>query len=259
MRLEVLSSLPKKKITNPPLLFVHGAYHAAWCWDEFFLPFFSANDYPSYALSLRGHGKSEGRSKLHTFTLTDYVDDVLQVMHSISDQCILIGHSMGGVVVQKIAQQHKQNVHAAVLMASIPPQGMLRDFFWLSLTHFGTVMKLNSFNQGRQQAFPKELFFKGDDKHNAYVDYMQQESTKALLGLYGKIVKCSVNAEIPMCVLGSFNDRFVSEKSVRRTGAWYQTAPVMFSDIGHDMMLDSGWEKVAEHILGFIRSLEIGK
>jgi pimeloyl-ACP methyl ester carboxylesterase len=25
----------------PPLLFVHGAWHAAWCWDENFLGFFA--------------------------------------------------------------------------------------------------------------------------------------------------------------------------------------------------------------------------
>jgi len=24
-----------------PLVFVHGAWHGAWCWDEFFLPCFA--------------------------------------------------------------------------------------------------------------------------------------------------------------------------------------------------------------------------
>ena len=39
-----------------PILFVHGMWHAAWCWEEFFLPYFAQHGYESYALSLRGHG-----------------------------------------------------------------------------------------------------------------------------------------------------------------------------------------------------------
>lgn len=39
---------------NPPLVFVHGSYHAAWCWAEHWLPFFSDSGFPCYALSLLG-------------------------------------------------------------------------------------------------------------------------------------------------------------------------------------------------------------
>lgn len=44
---------------NPPLVFVHGSFHAAWCWAEHWLPFFSQNGYDSYALSLLGQGESD--------------------------------------------------------------------------------------------------------------------------------------------------------------------------------------------------------
>lgn len=43
-----------EKSQNPPLVFVHGSFHAAWCWAEHFLPFFSQNGYDCYALSLLG-------------------------------------------------------------------------------------------------------------------------------------------------------------------------------------------------------------
>lgn len=39
---------------NPPLVFVHGSYHAAWCWAEHWMPFFSASGYDCYAVSLLG-------------------------------------------------------------------------------------------------------------------------------------------------------------------------------------------------------------
>jgi len=37
-----------------PLLFVHGAWHAAWCWDENLLDFFADKGFRAVAVSLRG-------------------------------------------------------------------------------------------------------------------------------------------------------------------------------------------------------------
>lgn len=44
---------------RPPLVFVHGSYHGAWCWRENFMPYFAAAGYDTYAISLRGQGGSE--------------------------------------------------------------------------------------------------------------------------------------------------------------------------------------------------------
>ena len=60
-----------------PLLFVHGAWHAAWCWDEHFLDFFFDKGFRAAAVSLRGHGKSETEQPLNTCSIKDYVADVL--------------------------------------------------------------------------------------------------------------------------------------------------------------------------------------
>ena len=48
---------PKPK---PPVVFLHGSYHAAWCWAENFFPWFAAQGHESYAPSFRGHGGSSG-------------------------------------------------------------------------------------------------------------------------------------------------------------------------------------------------------
>ena len=44
---------PEEK-KDPPLVFVHGSYHAAWCWAEHWLLFFSNSGFDCYALSLLG-------------------------------------------------------------------------------------------------------------------------------------------------------------------------------------------------------------
>src|ERR1700722_12087079 len=121
LKLEVISKLPSRPRPAPPILFVHGAWHGAWCWDEFFLNHFAARGYAAHALSFRGHGESEGRGALHRCRIRHYVEDVAAVAAALPSSPILVGHSMGGFVVQKFLETHLSP--AAFLLASIPPDG----------------------------------------------------------------------------------------------------------------------------------------
>lgn len=58
MQKGVLDERNKRRSENPPLVFVHGSYHAAWCWAEHWIPFFSAAGYDCYAISLLGQVSS---------------------------------------------------------------------------------------------------------------------------------------------------------------------------------------------------------
>ena len=104
-----------------PLLFVHGGEHAAWCWDEHFLDFFAAKGYRALALSLRGHGMSSNSKPPTACSIADYVQDVCSVADHLSQAPVIIGHSLGGFVVQKYLESHV--APAGVLVASTPPQG----------------------------------------------------------------------------------------------------------------------------------------
>jgi pimeloyl-ACP methyl ester carboxylesterase len=44
-----------------PLLFVHGAWHAAWCWDENLPDFFADKGFRAVAVSLRGPAADDMR------------------------------------------------------------------------------------------------------------------------------------------------------------------------------------------------------
>ena len=130
-RLEVISCAPKGKaaVHDTPLLFVHGAFAGAWVWDEHFLPYFAAQGYHAHALSLRGHGGSFGCDNIDSHSVHDYVDDLATVIADLPKPPILVGHSMGGFIVQKYLERHP--VPAAVLMCSVPPQGLVAAQFSL--------------------------------------------------------------------------------------------------------------------------------
>lgn len=102
MKLEIISKYPSGSTHPTPILFVHGAWHAAWCWDVHFLDYFSQHGFAAHALSLRGHGNSEGRDHLRWTRIADYVDDVADTARQLLSPPILIGHSMGGSLSKSI-------------------------------------------------------------------------------------------------------------------------------------------------------------
>ena len=164
-----------------PLLFVHGAWHAAWCWEEKFLNFFADKGYRALALSLRGHGNSPTDKPLRSCSVAEFVDDISSVADSLPRPPVLIGHSLGGFLVQKYLESHR--CPAAVLMASMPPQGNLgstlrwmRDHPWhfTKMTITGKALPYISTPQ-----LARERFFSAQTPDAQVVDYaarLQEDS-----------------------------------------------------------------------------------
>ena len=141
MKLEFIKEDPVSHARSTPILFVHGMSHAAWCWAENFLPYFAQHGYVSHALSLRGHGGSEGREQLRWTSLDEYVSDVAQAISLMEQSPVLVGHSMGGMIVQKYLES--SDVPAAVLMASAPPRGVAQATLRVALRHPLVFFKAN--------------------------------------------------------------------------------------------------------------------
>lgn len=70
-RLEVRRRTPQGATSRPNLLFAHGLGHGAWCWEHW-LPAAAEAGYPAFAVSLRGHGGSEGSLRRATRTARRY-------------------------------------------------------------------------------------------------------------------------------------------------------------------------------------------
>jgi pimeloyl-ACP methyl ester carboxylesterase len=239
-----------------PLLFVHGAWHAAWCWDEHFLDFFAARGYRAVAPSFRGHGNSPTPKRLRDCSFADYLDDVVSVARSLPTPPVLVGHSMGGVIVQKYLETN--DAPAAVLMASMPPQGYLRSGLrWLRRhpVHFAKLTLT-----GRSLAYvstpelARERFFCAHTPEplvRRYAARLQEESARS--GLDGLVTLPKPDrVRAPLLVLGAEEDGAVIRDEVVATARAYRTEPEFFAGMGHDMMLETGWQAVAERIDGWL-------
>lgn len=236
-----------------PLLFVHGAWHAAWCWDEHFLGFFAEKGYRALAVSLRGHGRSPTPKPLRTCSLADYVEDIRVVADSLASSPVVIGHSMGGFVVQKYLESH--DAPAGVLMASMPPRGSLAaGLRWLKQHpwHFAKIVVTGkSLAYVNTPGLARERFFSAqmsDSQVLRYATQLQELSTRVALDCLVLNLPRPRRVTTPLLVLGAQNDSAHTAKEVRATARAYRTEPEFFPNMAHDMMLEPGWAAVAERI-----------
>ncbi len=90
---------------RPALLFIHGAGGDHTIWGEQLREL--AQDFSVIALDLNGHGRSPAREG---DGLQTYVEDVLAVLHAVSEPTVVIGHSMGGAIALTVALQRLKNL-----------------------------------------------------------------------------------------------------------------------------------------------------
>lgn len=87
---------------RPAIVFLHGSYHAAWCWREHFLPFFSAAGYDCYALSMRCQGGSDRAPGLKVAgTIDALAADIGSFVGALPRPPVLVAHSFAGLICQK--------------------------------------------------------------------------------------------------------------------------------------------------------------
>ncbi len=98
---------------DPAIVFVHG-----WCCDNTYwrdqVPVFAAK-HRIIAVDLPGHGSSDKPDR--DYTIANFVDVVASLIGDLGlDKPIVVGHSMGGVIVMNIARKHPDLTRGAVIV-----------------------------------------------------------------------------------------------------------------------------------------------
>ncbi len=264
MKLEIISKYPSGNTHSTPLLLVHGACHSAWCWDVHFLDYFCQHGFATHAISLREHGKSEGRGKLRWMRIANYVEDVANTARQLPSPPVLIGHSMGGFIIQKYLEDH--TTPAAVLLASAPPSGILPSMLRIARRNPMAFAKANltlswlplmaTRRAVREALFSADL---ADELVLAYSKQLQDESFLALLDMLVFNLPKPERVKTPLLVLGGAKDYFFRRSEIVATARLYDAPYEIFPAMAHDMMLDTRWRAVADRILVWLKERELLK
>ena len=259
MNLEVITRKPAKSSDHPPLLLIHGAWHGAWCW-EWYQDYFAEHGYESHALSLRGHGASECPQHYNWTRIAAYVEDVAEVVKRFPDPPVLIGHSMGGFIIQKYLEQKK--APAAVLLATIPVHGIFPMFLRIGLKHPWQAVKclaradtralLETRDLAREALFSVDVPEETLDRCFAA---LQREAYAAgwdtLLFDLPKPDKVNIP---PLLVLGGADDRLFHPDEIEKTARMYHTRAEIIPRMAHNMIVEQEWRKAAGRIVEWLNA-----
>jgi non-heme chloroperoxidase len=268
-RLDVRAQLPdanggarrREARARPPLLFVHGGYCDNWCWVPYFLPWFARQGHASYALSLRGHGASGGRDTLFIAGLDDYAADVERVAASLPAPPVLIGHSMGAAIVERLLATRP--VPAAALLAPLPPTGLLTMAARLATERPDYLMQMATLDPSRLSAHVLEtlrpFYFSDDVEPPVLVEasrHLGVESPRALLDLSLRLHwQLPERCGTPLLVLGASGDRVCTPDDVRATAAHHGVDAHIVPGLAHMMMLERRWTDAARVLCDWLDAL----
>lgn len=236
----------------PPLLFIHGAYTSAACWQPHLLPWLSNHGHDCWALSLPGHGGSPDKARLHQYSLEDYVSAVEATLPRLPAPPILIGHSLGGTVVLRLLE--RISVPGVVLLAPVPPQGVVPSASRLLWQRPPLLQALGHVVQGQLQAADAPqlgaALFSPRHPPPALAEMatlFQPESMRALFDLSWQGWRSTPTLpQLPALVLAAEDDALFTVEEVDACARLLHTRAHVLPGLGHAMMLDHDWLLLAQ-------------
>jgi len=94
---------------------VHGAWHGGWCWEKI-APLLESRGHRVLAPDLPGHGSD--RTPIADVSLDAYAARVREVIAAQPEPVVLVGHSMGGIVISAAAERIPERIRTLVYLAA---------------------------------------------------------------------------------------------------------------------------------------------
>lgn len=245
---------------TPAIVFVPGLFHGAWCYEENFVPWFRARGYEAESVRFRREG--ERLAGVRTMSINDFAADLGAAVARMSSTPVLVGHSMGGFVIQKYLEDH--DAPAVVLLASAPPYGIstaaMREGAKHPLRMAAALATLSVYGLIKTPERARALFFSAgldDELVRKYHAQMTDDSFRVFLELIGFMrpdVARIRSRHVRMLVLHGDEDKSITRQYAIDTANIYGAGFQTFAGQAHDLMLEPGWENVAQSIDAFVRA-----
>ena len=227
------------------MLFVHGLFASGWVFERW-LTHFAGLGHPAFALDYRGHGKSAPVASLGSVRVLDYVDDALRALRVVGP-AVVVGHSMGGLVAQKLAEL--EAVSGAVLLAPAPARGISVLSLRLmarQMKYLPAVIRSREIRVKRKDADALILNRVPAGHRAAIFEQFEPDSGRAARDiLVGSLAVDESLLRCPVTVLAGDEDRFIPLAVARRVAIKYDAPLHVIEGCGHMMMLEPNWRDVA--------------
>ncbi len=249
---------------KPVLFFIHGYAVGNWYFDQF-KAFFEQQGYTCYAPTLPLHDVPPNKKEaaVAKLGLKDYIDHLEKEILKVDTTPVLIGHSLGGLLVQHLA--NRGLARDLVLLQPAAP----RDISMVTLSqvhhHFGPIVNALVRQPFKYSyAAARHLFFNnmsaqaGLDLYNKTVYESGKVMFELLTHQQPAIDPNNIKGKV-LAIAGS-EDRGCTPKIVKKIALKYgdKSTYKEFSKRGHEIVIEEGWEEVAEYISQWLNSNIIG-
>jgi len=242
-------------------------YMTPLCWEHW-LDYFQAKGYHCIAPAWPGRDKpvetlrkSHPDPQLSTLTLSQVIVHYVILIKILDEKPILIGHSMGGLVVQLLLQKYVGI--AGVAIDSAPPQGVFTTELpflrsnWPHINPFVSQaspiqMTLERFQYTFVNNLPLEI------QQSAYERYVVPESRRVPAQSLTKVAAINFsNPHPPLLLVAGSNDHLIPASLNQTNYKKYKRSPSItdfkeFAGRTHFIIGQPGWEEVAGYITAWL-------
>jgi pimeloyl-ACP methyl ester carboxylesterase len=251
------------------IVFIHGMYMSPASWEKW-IQYFQLDGYTCLAPAWPGRDKPVEALREHysdpqlaKLTLDDILQDISGLIYDLPEKPVLIGHSMGGLVVQLLLQ--KDLAAAGVAIDSAPPMGVLSTKWSFLKSNLPHITPFVSPDHPIQMTFPRfQYTFVNDlpleEQQAAYNKYVVPESRR--------VPRQSLTAKVdfkkphpPLLLIAGSADHLIPASLNRTNYNRYKSSPsaTVFKEFPgrtHYIIGQKNWEEVAGYIAAWLDSLE---
>ena len=256
------------RMVTRSIVFVHGMFMTPLCWEHW-IARFDAQGYRCTAPAWPGRDKpiatlraGHPDAALGRLNLSQVVEHCANHVRSLPERPILIGHSMGGLVVQLLLQQDL--AAAGVAVHSAPPAGVFTPSWsflkanWPMISPFVPRLRPRQMSFADfQYAFVNTLPLA--EQQAAYERYVVPESRlvpQESLTAAGRVD--FTKSHVPLLLIAGSADHIVPAALNRTNYARYRASSSVtdYKEFGgrvHFTIGQSNWEEVADYVLAWLR------
>ena len=236
-----------------PLLLQHGMWHSAGCW-KIWQEHLAEQGIETLAYSLPGHGKSDEQRPVAECSLAYYLRFLVDEMARFDHTPILVGHSMGGAIIQWYLR-YVGEPPAAAFIASWTAHDIMRDSFRnaMFIDPLGTFLSpfLGPRFQFRNDRVVQKWFLSEGAVEAA-------QALRADLGPESEIVLMQhrppkwvppTDSSCPKFWMAAQRDAIIVPEQSQIAARAYGANYVEIADVGHDIMLDVRAREAADALV----------
>jgi len=266
-KVSAMKTSPSSK--SKTIVFIHGMFMTPKAWDKW-QTYFQEQGYttiapawPLHDTSLTQQRTAAAQETLGKLTLDEVVESYRKVIKNLPEKPIVIGHSMGGLVAQKLLSEGLAS--KAVAIDSAPPSGLIVAKWSFIKSNWPVI---NPFTNAKQAYYPSLEDFRyafancvpDAESEAMYHDYIVPESRLVGRGTSSKIAKIDFSKPHgPLLIVAGEKDHIIpAALNLKNFNKYSDTSSVktfkQFDGQCHALIVDKKWNEVASSVATWLNS-----